>query len=185
VHRCTLLQPAPGQRAAGTRPAASSPAAPERTAAATPGLAALLPASPAWIEAAAGLAARFAAAYATYSYQQPPAAYLARLRPMVTSQFYRALAQAAETPGILAQRDRDHLVVAAAVTAEQIRDLTPGSVIIAVQVRQVATTTSGHSHISDDLAVTVIRDGSGQAVYDVEPADAGNTGGSAADALSP
>jgi len=75
--------------------------------------------------------------------------------------------------------------VSATVTAEQIRDLTPGSVIIAVQVRQVATTTSGHSHIFDDLAVTVIREGSGQAVYDVEPAGAGNTGGSAADALSP
>jgi hypothetical protein len=68
------------------------------------------------------------------------------------------------------------------VTTEQIRDLTPGSVIIAVQVHQVATTTSGHGHISDDLAVTVIRDDGGQAVYDVEPADAGNTGGSAADA---
>jgi hypothetical protein len=182
---CTLLQPAPGQRAAGTRPAASSPAPERTTAAATPGLAALLPASPAWIEDAAGLAARFAAAYATYSYHQPPAAYLARLRPMVTSQLYRALAQAAETPGILAQRGRGHLAVTATVTAEQIRDLTPGSVIIAVQVRQVTTTTSGHGHISDDLAVTVIRDGSGQAVYDVEPAGAGNTGGSAADALSP
>jgi hypothetical protein len=47
------------------------------------------------------------------------------------------------------------------------------------------TSTRGHSHISDDLAVTVIRDGSGQAVYDVEPAGAGNTGGSAANALSP
>ena len=69
------------------------------------------------------------------------------------------------------------------MTTEQIRDLTPGSVIIAVQVRQVATTTtSGHSHISDDLAVTVIRDDGGQAVYDVEPADAGNNGGGAADA---
>jgi hypothetical protein len=183
----TMLQPAPGQRAAGTRPAPSSPAPERTTAAATPGLAALLPASPAWIEAAVGLAARFAAAYATYSYYQPPAAYLARLRPMVTSQLYRALAQAAETPGILAQRDRGHLAVTATVTAGQIRDLTPGSVIIAVQVRQVTTTitTSGHSHISDDLAVTVIRDGSSQAVYDVEPAGAGNTGGSAADALSP
>ena len=98
---------------------------------------------------------------------------------MVTSQLYRALAQAAETPGILAQRDRGHLAVTATVTAEQIRDLTPGSVIIAVQIRQIATTTSGHSHISDDLAVTVIRDGSGQAVYDAEPVGAGNTGGSA------
>jgi hypothetical protein len=59
----TLLPPAPGQPAAATRPAPTSPApAPAGATAATPGLAALLPDSPAWIEVAAGLAARFAAA---------------------------------------------------------------------------------------------------------------------------
>ena len=150
-----------------------------------PGLAALLPASPAWIEAAAGLAARFAAAYATWSWRQPPAAYLARLRPMTATQLYPALAQAADTAGILAQRDRGHLAGAGTVTGERIRDLTPGSVIITVQVRQVTTTASGHSEVPDDLAVTVVRAGGGQAVWDVEPAAAGNTGGDAADALAP
>ena len=71
------------------------------------------------------------------------------------------------------------------MTGEQIRDLTPGSVIITVQVRQVTTSASGHSQVPDDLAVTVVRAGGGQAVWDVEPAAAGNTGGDAADALSP
>jgi len=176
---CTLLQPAPAQQAAGTPPASSSPAA------ARPGLAALLPASPAWIEAAAGLAARFAAAYATWSYDQPPAAWLARLRPITGSQLYGALAQAAWTPGILAQRDRGHMAAAGTVTGERIRDLTPGSVIITVRVRQVITTASGRSEVADDLAVTVVRAGGGQAVWDVEPAAGGNAGGGAADALSP
>jgi hypothetical protein len=183
---CTLLQPAPRQRAAATRPASSYPApAPAGTAAARPGLAALLPASPAWIEAAAGLAARFAAACTTWSYHQPPADWLARLRPMTASQLYPALAQAAWTPGILAQRDHGRQAAAGTVTGERIRDLTPGSVIITVQVRQVITTASGRSEVADDLAVTVIRAGGGQAVWDVEPAAAGNTGGGAADALSP
>ncbi len=182
---CTLPQPAPQQQAAGTRPAPSSPAPARTTAAATPGLAALLPASPAWIEAAAGLAARFAAAYATWSYHQPPAAYLARLRPMTATPLYGTLAQAADTPGILAWRDRGHLTAAGTVTGERIRDLTSTSVIIAVQVRQVITTASGRSEAPDDLAVTVVRAGGGQVVWDVEPADAGNTGGSAANALSP
>lgn len=95
---CTLLPPAPGQRAAGTRPAPSSPARAGATAA-RPGLAALLPASPAWIEAAAGLAARFAAAYTTWSWRQPPAAWLAWLRPITATQLYPALAQAAWAPG--------------------------------------------------------------------------------------
>jgi len=182
---CTLVQPAPGQRA-GTRPAPSSPApAPAGATAARPGLAALLPASPAWIEAAAGLAARFAATYTTWSYDQPPAAWLARLRPITATQLYPALAQAAWTPGILAQRDHGHQAAAGTVTGERIRDLTSGSVIITVQVRQVITSASGHSEVPDDLAVTVVRAGGGQAVWDVEPAADGNTGGGAANALSP
>ena len=172
----TLVHPAPGQRASATRPAPSSP--PGATAA-RPGLAALLPASPAWIEAAAGLAARFAAAYATWSYAQPPAAWLARLRPITAPQLYPALAQAAWTPGILAQRDHARQAAAGTVTGEQIRDLTPGSVIITVQVRQVITTPGRRSEVLDDLAVTVTRAGGGQAVWDVEPATAGNTGGDA------
>ena len=145
--------------------------------AARPGLTALLPVSPAWIEAAAGLAARFAAAYTTWSYAQPPAAWLARLRPITATQLYPALAQAAWTPGILAQRDHGHLAAAGTVTGERIRDLTPGSVTVTVQVRQVITSPGGRSEVPDDLAVTVIQAGGGQAVWDVEPAAAGNTGG--------
>jgi len=183
---CTLVQPASGQRAAGTRTAPSSPApAGAGTAAARSGLAALLPASPAWIEAAAGLAAQFATAYTTWSYDQPPAGWLARLRPMTSTQLYSALAQASWTPGILAQRDHGRQAAAGTVTGERIRDLTPESVIIRVQVRQVITTTSGRNEVAGDLAVTVVRAGGGQAVWDVEPAAAGNTGGGAADALWP
>jgi hypothetical protein len=176
----TLARPAPGQRAARIRPAlCSSPAsARPRAPAARAGLTALLPDSPAWIEGAAGLAARFAAAYTTWSYAQPPAAWLARLRPITTSQLYSALAQAAWTPGILAQRHHAHLAAAGTVSSEQIRDLAPGMVIITVQVRQVITSPAGRSEAPDDLAVTVAQtDRGGQAVWDVEPAAAGNTGG--------
>ena len=52
---------------------------------------------------------------------------------MTATQLYPALAQAADTAGILAQRDRGHLAAAATVTGERIRDLTPGSVTITVQ----------------------------------------------------
>jgi hypothetical protein len=104
---------------------------------------------------------------------------------MTATQLYPALTQAADTPGILAQRDRGQLAATGTVTGERIRDLTPSSVIITVQVRQAVTTTSGHSEVPDDLAVTVVRAGGGQAVWDVEPAADGNTGGDAADALSP
>jgi hypothetical protein len=185
---CTLLPPAARQRAAGTRPAPSSPApapAPAGATAARPGLAALLPDSPAWIEAAAGLAARFAAACTTWSWRQPPAAWLARLRPITATQLYPALARAAWTPGILAWRDHGRQAAAGTVTGERIRDLTPGSVIITVQVRQAITSATGRSEGADDLAITVVRAGRGQAIWDVEPAADGNTGGDAADAPSP
>lgn len=88
-------------------------------------------------------------------------------------------------PGILAWRDHDRLAAARTVTGERIRDLTPGSVIITVQVRQIITTATGRSEVADDLAVTVVRAGGGQAVWDIEPAAGGNTGGGGADALSP
>jgi hypothetical protein len=58
-------------------------------------------------------------------------------------------------------------------------------VIITVQVRQAITTTSGHSDVADDLAVTVVRAGGSQAFWDAEPAAAGNTGGNPADAPAP
>jgi hypothetical protein len=155
---CTLLPPAPGQSAAVTRPAPSSPAPPATA-------------------AAPGLAARFASAYTTWSWTQPPAAWLARLRPITTSQLYPALAQAAWTPGILAQRHHSHLAATGTVTGKQIRDLTPRSVIITVRVRQIITSPAGRSEVPDDLAVTVIQADGGQAVWDVEPAADGNTRG--------
>ena len=119
---CTALRPALQQPAAATRPAPSP--APARTTTA-PDLAALLPASPAWTGDAAGLAARFGAASTTWSWRQPPAAYLARLRPMTATQLYPTLARAADTASISGGRDRGHLAAAGTVTGERIRDLTP------------------------------------------------------------
>jgi hypothetical protein len=104
---------------------------------------------------------------------------------MTATQLYPALARAAWTPGILAQRDHGRQAAAGTVTGKRIRDLTPGSVIITVQVRQVTTSAGGPSQAPDDLAVTVARAGGGQAVWDVEPAADGNTGENPADALSP
>lgn len=62
---------------------------------------------------------------------------------------------------------------------------TPGSVIITVPIRQLVTTASGRSEVPDDLAVTVVRAGSGQAVWDAGPAAGGITGEDPADAPAP
>ena len=172
---CSLLQPrtaspAPARHPAPAHatPAASRPQPP------APGLTAILPVSPARLQAAAALAGRFAAAYDTWSWRQPPAAWLARLRPMTTTGLYAALAQAAGIPGVLTQRDATRQAAAGTATTAQIRDLTPSSVTITVTVRQVITATSGTTQAGSSFAVTLTPRGAGWAVYDIEPAAAGN-----------
>ncbi len=166
---CTSAQP---RQASRPSPAASSPAP---TPAATLALAVLLPFSPARLQAAAVLAARFTASWDSWSWRQSPAAWLARLLPMAAVELRPALARAAGTPGVLAQRDATRQAATATVTAGQIRDLTPGSVTIAVTVRQVTTSTRGATRTMASFAVTLTPRGTSWAVWDIEPASAGNS----------
>ncbi len=157
----TPAQPPPGQAHAAARPTAAARAA--------PGLAALLPVSPARLQDAAALAARFTAAYATHRLGQTPRAWLARLRPMATAQLTAVLTRAAPW--------QSAAVTAGTVTAEQIRDLTPGSVTITVEIRQAVTGSGGPQTATLGFAVTLTRQApDGWAVYDIEPATAGNAG---------
>jgi hypothetical protein len=170
---CSLLpqpaaSPAPAGQPAHTTTTASPPPA------AAPPLAAILPFPPPQLQAAAILASRFTAAWDSWSWQQPPAAWLAQLRPMAASSLYPALAQAAGTPGVLVQRKAARQTATATTRALQIRDLTPGSVTISVTVRQVITSRTGTSQATASFAVTLTPRGSSWAVWDIEPASAGN-----------
>ena len=154
------------------RPAATD--SPQPSAAAVP-LASLLPFPPARLQAAADLAGRFTAAWDSWSWQQPPAAWLAALQPMAAASLEPALAQAAGDRGVLAQRAAGRESARAAVTALQVRDLTPGSVTVTVTVTQVITGSSGTSRSSAAYAVTLTPDGASWSVWDIEPAAAGNS----------
>jgi len=164
---CALLPRAP----------ASQPADPAtlRPVAAAPPLASILPFAPARLQAAAALAARFTTAWDTWSWRQSPATWLAILRPMAASSLYPALAQAASTPALLAQRTAARQTAAATASAPQIRDLTPGSVTITITIRQVITATSGTSQSTASYAITLTPNGGGWYVWDIEPATAGNS----------
>lgn len=94
---------------------------------------------------------------------------------MTTSGLYTALTRAAAIPGILAQRDATHEVATATTSSTRIRDLTPGSVTVIVTVRQVITSISGTSQAHSRLAVTLVPRRDGWAVWDIEPASAGNS----------
>ena len=172
---CSLLPQAAGPAAPASttaRPAAT--ASPQPAAAVTP-LASLLPFPPARLQAAASLAGRFTAAWDSWSWQQPPAAWLARLQPMAAASLEPALARAAGDRGVLAPRAAARQVAVATVTALAIRDLTPGSVTVTVTVAQVITSSSGTSRTSASWAVTLTPEGSGWLVWDIEPAGAGNS----------
>jgi hypothetical protein len=177
---CSVLaHPAGG--VAASPPASSraaSPAAPATSRPAVPAVAPVLPFSPARLQAAVTLAARFAAAWDSWSWRRPPAAWLAALRPMAAASLDPALAQAAGTPAVLARRAGARQAATATVTSAAIRDLTPGSVTVTVGVRQVVTSASGTSTTAASLAVTVVPaagGGDGWSVWDIEPANAGNS----------
>jgi hypothetical protein len=171
---CSLLprpaaSPAPPRQAAhATGPASPPPAT------AAPALASILPFPPARLQAAATLAARFTAAWDSWSWRQSPATWLAALRPMAASSLQVALAQAAGTPGVLAQRDAARQTATATTSAVRIRDLTPGSVTVTVTVRQIITSRTGTSQATASFAVTLTPRGGGWAVWDIEPASDGN-----------
>jgi hypothetical protein len=133
-----------------------------------------LPFPPARLQAGAALAARFAVLWDSWSWRQAPAAWLAALQPMAAASLYPALAQAAGTPGVLAQRAATRQAATATVTSAAIRDLEPGSVTVTVAVAQVITSASGTSQATASLAVTVVPSGGGWLVWDIEPASAGN-----------
>jgi hypothetical protein len=168
---CTSWQP---RQAPRPSPAASSPPA-TPTPAGSPALAAILPFSPSRLQAAAVLAGRFTASWDSWSWRQSPAAWLARLLPLAAAELRPALAQATGTPGVLAQRDATRQAATATATAGRIRDLTPGSVTVAVTVLQVITSTGGITQAMASFAVTLTPRGTGWAIWDIEPASAGNS----------
>ena len=170
---CSLLP----QRAASPAPASPpvhAPATATPQPAPTPPLAAILPFSPAQLQAAAVLAGRFTTAWDSWSWRQPPAAWLGALRPLADGSLDPALAQAAGTPGVLAQRKKARQTATATIRAVQIRDLTPGSVTISVTVAQVITSRAGTSQATASFAVTLTPHGSSWMVWDIEPASVGN-----------
>lgn len=170
---CSLL-PQPTASPAPASPPAHATATASPQPAPAPPLAANLPFPPARLQAAAALAGRFTTAWDSWSWQQPPAAWLARLRPLAASSLYPALAQAAGTPGVLAQRENARQTATATTSALQIRDLTPSSVTISVTVRQVITSRTGTSQATASFAVTLTPRSGSWAVWDIEPASAGN-----------
>lgn len=151
-------------------PKASRPSSPSASSAGT-----AMPFSPARLQAAASLADRFASDWDSWSWTVTPSTWLAVVRPMAAAELYPALAQAAGTPAVLAQRKAERQAASAVVNSAQITGLTQGSVTVTVDVHQDIYSSAGISQDNASLAVTLVPAGSGWSVWDIEPASAGNS----------
>jgi len=157
---CALLPP--GRPAPRPHPAASPHPA------AGPGPAALLSVSLPSLQAAAALAAQFTAAYGTRRPGQPPPAWLAALQPLATQQLAASLAATAALW-------THHPATTAHAATGRARYLSAGSVTFTVTLHQATSGTRPRTLTSAYALTLTRRPRGGWAVYDIEPAAAGNT----------
>lgn len=141
-----------------------------------PDVDALLPVSRTDLATVADLAARFATTYETYRYDEPTSTYLARLRPQTTPQLSAELARSATAPGLRSARTQAHEYATARATSHQFRAISPGSVIVVLDISQTTVSNAARRTHEDQLAITAITTTDGWRIDDVQPAAAGNAG---------
>jgi hypothetical protein len=134
-----------------------------------------LPFSQAGLTSAAGTVRQFAADYATYTYNESAAAYVGRMKGLVTAQLAATLARGYATPGVAQLRVRQKQSATGSGDITSIRGFGGSSIVFLVTVAQQVRSTSGTSRTSTAYAVTVTGAGSRWQVSDIELASAGNS----------
>jgi hypothetical protein len=127
------------------------------------------------LASAAGVTLAFCRDYASYSYTESPAAYLARLGQLVTPELAGLLGRAYAAPGLASQRASKRQVATAAAVIRALRAFGPSSITFVVSLRQTVRDTRGAASSAAQYAVTLSRAGTGWQVSDIEPASAGNS----------
>ena len=117
----------------------------------------------------------FATAYGTYSYTQSTQAYLARMRPLITTQLATVLGRAYSSPGLVSSRKAAKQSATATASILALRAFGPSSLTFVVAVAQKLTSNKGTSRQSTDYAVTLTGSGTSWQVADIELSTAGNT----------
>jgi hypothetical protein len=153
------------------------PATPLATASGAPfDVYAYLPMSKEQLAAAADLAERFTAEYATFRHDEDPAAYAARVRRYTTADLGNVLARTLTSPGTVEQNRADQVVSTATAKLREIRQIEKASIVFVVSGTQQITAKSGTRQLSGDYAVTVSQLGSDWRVFDLQPASEGQEG---------
>jgi hypothetical protein len=171
--RAAGTSPSPGPRSSSRSPS-RGPHSSAPTARAMPDIYQWLPFTRADLASAAATTTAFATRYGTYSYTESAQAYLATMRPLITSQLATALGRAFATPGVAGPRASTKQVATAAAAILALRAFGPSSLTFVVAITQRIASTKGASRHTADYAVTLIGTGSAWQIYDIEAASAGN-----------
>jgi len=183
----TTTTPPPASSAAVTPAAstqaasASPPATPSATPASTAGGAEIyqwLPFSPAGLTAAANTTTAFAKAYATWSYTETATAYGATFSGLATDQEITTLEEGNSAPGLAQQRATAKQASTGSGTINSIRSIVTvpsTSVMFLVTITDTVTSTQPATTKSTQYSVTLIPQGTGWLVNDIELSTLGNS----------
>jgi len=172
--------PAAGSGRSPSHPRSSSPAparspgGPAPSGLAAPDIYQWLPFTQAGLASAANATTSFAARYGTFSYTEGTQAYLAPMRPLITSQLAVALGRAFAAPGVAGTRVSSRQVATATGAIVALRAFGPSSLTFVVAITQRIASSKGTSRRTTDYAVTLTGTGSSWQVNDIELASAGN-----------
>src|SRR5258708_16930068 len=157
--------PPGGSPSAGQRPHQSSPsqspsgpASPGGTTSPAPGAADIyqwLPFTQSGLTSAARLATDFSDDYGTFSYSQSTTAYLAPMKPLMTTSLYQVIGRAFAAPGVASTRTSRRQVCTATAGITSLRAFGPTSITFVVAITQRISDTKGHSQQVTDYAITL------------------------------
>ncbi|HET7014691.1 MAG TPA: hypothetical protein VFI65_12320 [Streptosporangiaceae bacterium] len=164
----------PTQSAQPTTTPTASPASSPPGSGKAPDIYSWLPFTESGLGSAAQVTTTFADDYGTFSYQESTSAYLAPMKPLMTSALEAIVGRAFATPGVAAQRVKSQQTATATATITSLRAFGPTSLTFVVNLVQHLKGTKGPSEQNDNYAITVTGSGSNWQVSDIEFASAGN-----------
>lgn len=128
-------------------------------------------------QAAGATAQAFAEAYGTIDYSRDPEAYYASMEALATDEYAEVLSDANRVGAFWAEMSEAEAVAEGRAEVQEIRTFGTDSITFVVTAQSITET--GASEFDEDLgdfAVTLVRDGGTWAVFDFQPADAGQFG---------
>lgn len=135
------------------------------------------PFSEAEFQAAGATAQAFAEAYGTIDYTEDPAVYYASMEDLATDEYAEVLSEATRAGAFWEEMTEAEAVAQGRASVDTIRTFGDDSITFEVTAQSITET--GDAGFDEDLgefAITVTQDGDSWAVFDFQPAEAGQLG---------